>query len=403
MGVMFGPFLVGWESVAYGLVILMGLYLLVCLLPSYLVKPKPGSSVGTPFISVVIPVYKERLETLLSVVASWEAVDYPNWECIVADDTPDAPAMAYPSWMRVVRRADREGFKGGALRNASQQLSPSAEWMAVFDADARVSRDVLRRAAAHFTDDVSIVQGYQRQAVGVAGGKSLLASFVYATHWLANRLLYGRWLLGGFVCAQGTTMFYRLSAIRSIGGLAPYATVNEDLDTSFRLKMAGHKLVYDPTIVGDGEAPSGVGHFIKQQIRWTSSTVREYRRHLIRFLRVPCVRKREKVDSVLFLLTWMGALVITPTVLFVPFLLLNGEWSWFAPSLSLLLLPILFPVVLFAAYGSFHRSAVVGAKALGMYFALLAVGYVVSFYAITIGLTKDCHGYYVTVKGKVAP
>ena len=396
-----------WETVAYVLILLLGLYLLACLLPSYVVKPKPGRSGATPFISVVVPVYRESPETLMPVMAAWAAVDYPNWELVVADDTPGAPSITYPEWVRVIRRSDRSGFKGGALRNASEQLAPSSEWMAVFDADARVPSDVLRRAATHFTEGVSIVQGYQRQAVSMAktGGKSFLASFVYATHWLANRLLYGRWLLGGFVCSQGTSMFYRLSAVRSIGGLAPYATVNEDLDTSFRLKMAGHKLVYDPEIVGDGEAPRGVHHFVKQQIRWTSSTVREYRRHLAAFLRSPYVRRREKADSILFLLTWVASLVITPTVLFVPFLFpLNPadwtfQWGWPGPALFVVLLPVVFPVILFTAYGAFHRNLGVGAKALGIYFALLAVGYFVSFYSVLAGLTKDCQGYDVTAKG----
>ena len=396
-----------WEAVSYALILTLGAYLLVCLLPSYLVKPKPGPSTTTPFISVVIPVYKERRETLLPVLASWEAVDYPSWELVIADDTPGAPSIAYPEWVRVIRREHRSGYKGGALRNASEHLAPSSEWMAVFDADARVPADILRRAASHFTEGVSIVQGYQRQAVTMkeTGGRSLLASFVYATHWLANRLLYGRWLLGGFVCSQGTSMFYRLSSVREIGGLAPYATVNEDLDTSFRLKMAGHKLVYDPELVGDGEAPRGVRHFIRQQIRWTSSTVREYRRHLAGFLLSRNVRAREKIDSCLFLLTWIASLVITPTVLFIPFLFpLNPadwtfKWGWPGLSLFAILLPAVFPVVLFTAYGAFHRNLAVGARALGTYFALLAVGYVVSFYSVVIGLTRDCHGYYVTERG----
>ncbi len=399
-----------WETVAYALILLLGAYLLTCLVPSYLVKPKAGRSGATPFISVVVPVYQESPETLLPALASWAAVDYPNWELVVADDTPGAPAITYPKWVRVIRRSDRSGFKGGALRNASEQLAPSSEWMAVFDADARVPRDVLRRAATHFNDGTSIVQGYQRQAVSMAktGGKSLLASFVYAAHWLANRLLYGRWLLGGFVCSQGTTMFYRLSAVREIGGLAPYSTVNEDLDTSFRLKMAGHKIVYDPELVGDGEAPRGIKHFVQQQVRWTSSTVREYRRHLGAFLRSPRVRRREKADSILFLLTWVATLVITPTVAFIPFLFpldpaeWTFNWGWPGPSLFVLLLPVVFPVVLFTAYGAFHRNLGVGARALGTYFALLVVGYFVSFYSVIVGLAKDCGGYVVTAKGAPA-
>lgn len=395
-----------WETVAYAIVILLGVYLLLCFLPSYLAQPTAGPALGTPFISVVIPVYKETPKTLLETLSTWQAVDYPTWELIVADDTPGGPAIPYPASVKVLRRADRYGYKGGALRNACGHLSPTSEWLAVFDADARVPSDVLRRAATHFTAGVAVVQGYQKQSVALRNGrKNVLASWVYATHWLANRLLYGRWLLGGFVCSQGTTMFYRMSAVRSIGGLAPYATANEDLDTSFRLKMAGHRFVYDPELVGDGEAPPTLAAFARQQIRWTSSTVREYRRHLLPFLRSPRIRMWEKMDAPLFLLTWIACLVITPTLLFLPLLIpftpafWSFRWGWSGPSLALLLLPVVFPLLLFTAYGMSHRNLRIGAKAFGTYFALLLLGYVVSFYAVMVGITTDCVVYAVTPKG----
>ena len=394
-----------WEWGAYALIVLVGVYLMVCFLFSFTRKSDAGPMTAFPFISVVIPIYKESPETLRPVLDSWAAVDYPNWELIVADDTPVKPAVEYPPWVRVIRRDHREGYKGGALRAASEQLSPRAEWMAVFDGDARVLPGALRRAATHFAPGVAIVQGYQRQSSSGGMGRrtDLLARFVMGTHWIANRLLYGRWLMGGFVCSQGTSMFYRLSSVRSIGGLAPYVTANEDLDTSFRLKQAGHKVIYDPELVGDGEAPLTVRHFVHQQIRWTSSTVREYRRHFIGFVRSSKPSRKEKVDSALFLLTWVLGLVVTPTLAFIPILFplssITGSFRWSWPGLLHawpLWLPALYPLVIFTGYGIARKSTKEAVTSLAAYFALLFIGYFIAFYSIFLGLTTDCPGFRVT-------
>jgi len=268
----------------------------------------------------VLPVYNEPAELVRASIASWKSVRYPAFEIVLADDST-VPVDVYDPTVRIVRRANRDGFKGGALRNVIEQLDPRSEWMVVFDADFLVGPDVLVRLSEHYQPGVGAVQGFQ--AMGRNVPPRFLTRFSEACHEVANALLAGRHRLRGFIGVQGTVEAYRIEAIRSIGGIAPYATANEDLDTSFRLRKAGWKIVYDHRIIGRGIAPETYRVFFIQNTRWTSTTVREYRRHWPSFLRSPNVPWYEKVDSAFFLLTWTNSLVVTPTLLFLPWVLLS--------------------------------------------------------------------------------
>ncbi len=374
-----------WELASIAVTLLVSSYLIVNLLVALLRPPEPRryrSTEPMPLVSVVIPVYNEPLELVRASLASWKAVRYPAFEILVADDSDVPLALDDPS-VRVIRRTEREGFKGGALRNAVRQLDPASEWMVVFDADFVVDPDVLVRFTEHYLPGVGAVQGFQ--AMGLNSPGAYLPKFSEAFHAVANVLLAGRYRMHGFVGVQGTVESYRVEAIRSIGGIAPYPTANEDLDTTFRLRKAGWKIVYDPRIVGRGVAPERYGVFFRQSTRWTSTTVREYRRHWGSFLASPAVPVVEKVDSFLFLLTWTNALVVTPTLLFLPWALLDLHLIPLWLSVLITVLPLaLFtlPVVV----GTRLRLALTGWMG---YYLLLLPGYLVMFRASLLGLFTD--------------
>src|SRR3989344_6836872 len=133
-----------------------------------------------PFISVHLPLFNESkvVERLLKACTSF---DYPNYEVVVADDstdettgiverflkgyqgeareikgdqgeeilhvtpsTPDTPSFT------LIHRADREGFKGGALREALRATDPRAEFIVVFDADFVPYPDTLELFLKYF-------------------------------------------------------------------------------------------------------------------------------------------------------------------------------------------------------------------------------------------------------------
>ena len=390
-----------WELAAIGLTLLITAYLLIDLVAAILWPPPPRrypKHARFPMVSVVIPVYNEPLEIVRASVQSSKAVRYAKFEIILADDSTDPLDLNDPS-VRVLRRPSREGYKGGALRNAVDHLDPASEWMVIFDADFVVDPDILVRFSEHYGPRVGGVQGFI--SMGNNRTPNHLSRFSESFHHVSNSLLAGRYRLRGFVGVQGTVQAYRVAAIHSIGGLAPYTTANEDLDTTFRLRKAGWKIVYDPRIAGRGIAPEEYRVFFTQTTRWTASTVREYRRHLGSFLRSPNVPVREKIDSVFFLLTWTNSLLVTPTLAFLPWALTSLHLIplWLALFLTLL------PVSLFALplrLGIPWRLGLFGGVG---YYVLLLPGYFVMFRASLLGLFTE-PGFVRTAKtlrGSPAP
>ena len=374
-----------WEFLAIGVTLLISGYLLVELVVA-VVRPWPAvpepRDQDLPVVSVVIPVYDEPPEIVRAALASWASVRYPRFEVIVADDST-FPVSVDTERVRVLRRATRDGFKGGALRNAFEHLDPASEWMFVFDADFVVRPDVLVRFAEHFRPGVGGIQGFM--AMGLNRPATFLTRFSEALHEVAGVLLAGRYRHRGFVGVQGTVQAYRVEAIRSLGGIAPVATANEDLDSTFRLRAAGWKIVYDPRIVGRGVAPEEYSVFFTQISRWTATTIREYRRHWPTFLRSPRVPWWEKLDSFLFLLTWTNALVAAPTFLFLP-------WALFVLHLIPIELAVgitCLPFFVFMIPAIARGTARIGAVGWLWYYVLLVPGAAVMMRAALLGLFTE--------------
>ena len=369
-----------WEIAAICVILYVGMYLVANTLLGLHTKYVAENTPIFPPISVLIPVYNEPIDALSPVLEAWRNVDYPDFEVIFVDDSTVPMDSAE---FKCIRRVNRIGYKGGALRNAMYFINSKSEWVAVFDADCVVSPDVLKRMATHFNIGVGAVQGYQK--IGRNYHQNALTRFIAMAASLANLQLLGRRQYHGFVCTQGTVMAYRVQAVREIGGLAPYITVNEDLDTSFRLFKAGWDIEYDGNIIGDHISPERVRTFWRQLIRWTSSTVREYRRHLGSFLLSTNVSLKRKLDSLAFLTFWILSLMVAPTIFFIP---LIGKLL-FALSPWITVVAVAIPVILFSTAGLVERALHRIPEALLLYFLLLIPGYFVSWYAVMKGLFVD--------------
>jgi cellulose synthase/poly-beta-1,6-N-acetylglucosamine synthase-like glycosyltransferase len=389
---------VDWELAALAVTLVLSGYLIAELLIAVLrpwPRAPPDPDRALPFVSVVIPTYDEPNEILRATIESWEAVRYPAFEVILADDSTE-PVRLDSTRVRVLRRHHREGFKGGALRDAFDHLHPLSEWMFVFDADYVVDPDVLVRFSDHFRPGVGGIQGFMR--MGLNDRPSILTRFSEALHEVAGVLLAGRYRYRGFVGVQGTVQAYRVEAIRAMGGLAPQTTANEDLDTSFRLRKAGWAIVYDPTIAGRGIAPERYSTFFTQISRWTATTVREYRRHWVSFARSRHVPLGEKIDSVLFLLTWTNAIVVAPTMFFIPWALLYLHLIplWLAISITFL------PAAVFLIPTLAHRTLRLGLVGWLWYYVLLIPGSFVMLRAAVSGFVGE-PGFARTPKVAGAP
>src|SRR3990172_6639675 len=107
-----------------------------------------------PFISIQLPMYNEDrvVDRLLSACTQ---LDYENYEVLVADDSSDQTLHSLERWakhpkVRVSHRINRSGFKGAALKHASEVMNPKAEFVAVFDADFTPPPDILHQFLSYF-------------------------------------------------------------------------------------------------------------------------------------------------------------------------------------------------------------------------------------------------------------
>jgi len=242
--------------------------------------PPPPDPPVWPLVTVQLPLYNERY-VAGRLLAAAGALDYPadRLEIQVLDDsTDDTAAIVAETAQRLrargvnvvhVRRAERTGFKAGAL--ASGLASARGEFVAIFDADFVPPLDFLRRTIPHFADArVAVVQtrwGHLNrdfsfltvaQSLGIDGHFGVEQAARCRGHLLLN--------------FNGTAGVWRRAAIEDAGGWA-HDTLTEDLDLSYRAQLRHWRILYLPELVCPAELPVVISGFKSQQRRWAKGSI----------------------------------------------------------------------------------------------------------------------------------
>ena len=120
-------------------------------------EPKAGPPLDPlPVVTIQLPLYNEMYvaERLIEAVCR---IDYPRelLEIQVLDDSTDETTSILDAWrgrpgFKVIHRASRDGFKGGALQVALQNTDPRAEFVIVWDADVVPFPDSIQTYLPHF-------------------------------------------------------------------------------------------------------------------------------------------------------------------------------------------------------------------------------------------------------------
>jgi 1,2-diacylglycerol 3-beta-glucosyltransferase len=237
--------LVSWGAwVIVSLTALIGIQAVRFLLAKPLKTPAPlldDTQSHLPFVSLLVAAKNEEavIRNLVKMLCN---IDYPksHYEVWVINDhstdqTPvllDQLAAEYPQLNVLHRGADAGGGKSGALN----QVLPltKGEIVGVFDADARVSEDLLRHVLPLFSDSkVGAVQ--VRKAIANAsanfwtrGQQSEMA--------LDSFIQQQRIAIGGIGELRGNGQFVRRTALERCGGWNEQ-TITDDLDLTIRLHL----------------------------------------------------------------------------------------------------------------------------------------------------------------------
>ncbi|MGK7925490.1 MAG: glycosyltransferase family 2 protein [Spirulina sp.] len=197
--------------------------------------------VRAPMVSLLVAAKNEEavIGRLANILCN---LDYPRdrYEVWIVDDasddrTPeilDALALQYPQLMVVHRPVGAGGGKSGTLNQVLPQTK--GDIIAVFDADATVDADLLRRVVPMFdNENMGAVQ--VRKAIANADEnvwtKGQRAEMALDYYFQQQRIA-----IGGLGELRGNGQFVRRKALASCGGWNEQ-TITDDLDLTIRLHL----------------------------------------------------------------------------------------------------------------------------------------------------------------------
>jgi len=245
-----------------------------------------------PLVTVQLPIYNERyvIERLIESIARF---DYPRelLDIQVLDDSTDETcavaracvekhqALGLP--IRYLHRADRTGFKAGALLEGLKVSQ--AEFVAIFDADFVPSPDFLRRTVPYFADEkIAMVQTRWTYLNRGYSALTNVESILLDGHFVIEHGARSR--NGVFFNFNGTAGIWRRAAIDDAGGWE-HDTLTEDTDLSYRAQLRGWRFLYLPDIECASELPVEMNSFKAQQARWAKGLMQTAIKILPRVLR----------------------------------------------------------------------------------------------------------------------
>lgn len=213
-------------------------------------------------VDVFITAAGEPIEVLRATITAAIAMKYPH-TTIVLDDgqSPELERLTESLGASYLSRPTHEFAKAGNVNYGL--LHHQADYFVIFDADQVPKPDFLIRLLPYFDDQrIAMVQAPQYFANtdkfiahGTAQAQEVFYRYVCPAKNISNSAF-----------CVGTNVIFRRAAIDSIGGLA--RNHSEDIWTSFLLHTKGWHTLFVNEVLAEGQAPSTVISYFKQQRRW---------------------------------------------------------------------------------------------------------------------------------------
>ena len=240
-----------------------------------LATPLPADA-DLPHVVVQIPSFNEG-PVLRRGVEAAARLDWPREKLHIQilDDSTDQTAelaRAVAAELRgqgidvvCLQRADRSGFKGGALHEAMQQTPHS--YFAIFDVDYVPPADFLRRCMRVFVAEpkTAFVQARFDFLNPHENALTEMQMVTLDAHLGIEQAT--RYWAGHPLPFNGTCGIWQRAAIEAGGGWKG-DTVTEDLDLTYRGWVKGWRAVYLTGVSVPGELPADSKIWLRQQQRW---------------------------------------------------------------------------------------------------------------------------------------
>ncbi|MBM4250682.1 MAG: glycosyltransferase [Deltaproteobacteria bacterium] len=236
-------------------------------------QPEIESKQAAVTFAVVIPAHNEGL-SIGRTIASLQRVEYPADRLqiiVVADNCDDDTAMIARSAGVFVleRRDEKRRSKGHALadvlpRILGDQKFTAVQAVVVVDADTLVDPQALRALQAPLLGGGRWIQGLDVVANEMESWRTKLMAFGFAL--FNGTFQIGTQFITGSAHLRGNGMCFSREALERVpwqaGGLA------EDLEFSWRLRLAGESVQFIPTAIFRAEMPISGRVSVSQRRRW---------------------------------------------------------------------------------------------------------------------------------------
>ncbi len=247
------------------------------------------ASSESPAVACLITAFNEPPELLEETVAAVVALNYPNKDVVILDDSTKeanreaSRAIAEKYGVKCVQRTNRRGYKAGAINDYLPEME--APYLAVFDADALPTTNFLRECMPqiHSNPKLAFLQTPQYYAneqishVALAATRQQNVFFEF----ICEGKSYSR---AAFCC--GTNVILRRAALEEIGGFDE-ENVTEDFATSFYLHCRGWDSLFLNKVYAYSMAPENLTAYFMQQSRWSFGTMGTARSFIRVFLKNP--------------------------------------------------------------------------------------------------------------------
>jgi cellulose synthase (UDP-forming) len=233
---------------------------------------------AVPPVDVFIATYNEELAVLEKTIIAAKAIDYPQVNVWVLDDTRRDWLRDYcaANGVNYARRPDNSHAKAGNLNNGLIQSAQrtNAPYILVLDADFAPQKNILYRVLGLFEEPrVALVQTPQfyYNADPIQHNLGATDSWVDEQRVFFDIFQPSRDAWDSAFCV-GTSFVISRQAITAAGGF-PTGSVCEDIHTTYLLRKYGYITRWLNERLSIGLSAEGLIEYINQRGRWCLGTL----------------------------------------------------------------------------------------------------------------------------------
>lgn len=318
-----------------GSIILEGL---LALRPTVPPPPEKYSAAGEyPKASALVAAYlPNEASTVVATVENLLNNDYPNLEVVLAYNTP----TSLPIEVILEELAERDDrlkllrvkHSTSKAQNVNAALEiVEGEFVGIFDADHRPARGSFRRAWQWLDGGYDVVQGHSVIRNGSVNWVTRMVAVEFEAIYAVSHP--GRTRLHGFGLFGGSNGYWRTELLRQTRMQGSMLT--EDIDSSFRVTEAGHRIATDPGLLSTELAPTSIHTLWDQRMRWAQGWFQVTLKHMWSMELARTLTARQRVGAFMLLpfrelYLWIS-LQIFPILAFSIYQVGFGNVDWIVP------------------------------------------------------------------------